>query len=81
MTSLKETLQAKNEIERHASGAGVSIKPYHADNSRFIDTAWTDDLKIKNQVITLCRVNTHHKKRKLVANSVKRYLKSIMLKV
>jgi hypothetical protein len=64
-TSSVETLQAKHEFERHASGAEVSIKRYHADNGRFVDNAWTNDMKIKNQVITLCGVNAHHQNGKV----------------
>jgi hypothetical protein len=36
-TSSAETLQAKHEFDRHASGAGVSVKRYHADNGRFVE--------------------------------------------
>jgi GAG-pre-integrase domain len=43
-TSSAETLQAKQEVERHASGEGVTIR-YHADNGRFVDNVWTNDLK------------------------------------
>jgi GAG-pre-integrase domain len=35
-TGSAETLTAKHEFERHASGVGLNIKKYHADNGRFI---------------------------------------------
>jgi hypothetical protein len=59
--SSKQTLIAKNEIERHA----VSIKRYHADNGRFVNNARTNDLKHKSQYMTLCGVNAHHQNGKL----------------
>jgi hypothetical protein len=55
-----ETITAKREFERHASGAGITVKRYHADNGRFIDNLWTNDVKLKNQVMSLCGVNAHH---------------------
>jgi hypothetical protein len=63
-TTSSETLQAKHEFERHA-WAGVTIKRYHADNGRFVDNVWTNDLKMKNQVITLCGVNAYHQNGKV----------------
>jgi hypothetical protein len=60
-----ETTQAKHEYERHAAGAGLTIKRYHADNGRLVDNMWTNDMKLKNQYITLCWVNAHHQNGKV----------------
>jgi GAG-pre-integrase domain len=60
-----ETVQAKQEFERHASGAGVTIKRYHCDNGRFVDNLWTKDMKLKNQEITLCGTYAHHQNGKV----------------
>jgi hypothetical protein len=45
----KETLIAKKEFERHCAGMNVTVKQYHADNGRFVDNVWMNDLKEKNQ--------------------------------
>jgi hypothetical protein len=60
-----ETLAAKHSFERHANGVGVTIKKYHADNGRFIDKAWTNDMAVRNQDISLCGVNAHHQNGKV----------------
>jgi hypothetical protein len=52
-SSLKQTLIAKREFERHAACTNVIVKRYHADNGRFVDNAWTNDLKEKNQYMSL----------------------------
>jgi Reverse transcriptase (RNA-dependent DNA polymerase) len=64
-SSSKQTLISKKEFERHAAGMNVTIKRYHADNGRFVDNAWTNDLKEKNQYMTLCGVNAHHQNGKV----------------
>jgi hypothetical protein len=61
----KQPLLAKKELERHAMGAGIKIQKYHADNSRYIDNAWTDHLKTMNQNTSLCGVNAHLKNGKV----------------
>jgi hypothetical protein len=64
-SSSKQTLIAKREFERHAAGMNVIVKRYHADNGRFVDNAWTEHLKEKNQYMTLCGVNAHHQNGKV----------------
>ena len=59
-SNMVETLQAKNAFESYARSRGVIIKHYHADNGRFADKGWTDDVKKKGQTITFCGVNAHH---------------------
>jgi hypothetical protein len=38
------------------------VKRYHADN---VDNAWTNDLKEKNQYMSLYGVNAHHQNGKV----------------
>ncbi len=55
-----ETLRAKQEFESYAASVGVRISHYHADNGRFQESLFTDDLKLNAQTITFCGVNAHH---------------------
>jgi hypothetical protein len=41
------------------------VKRYHADNGLFVDNAWTNDLKEKNQYMSLYGVNAHHQNGKV----------------
>jgi Reverse transcriptase (RNA-dependent DNA polymerase)/GAG-pre-integrase domain len=59
-TSSLHTLEAKNEFERHARGCGVKIEGYHADNGRFIDNAWMDDIKKQGQSMRYAAAYAHH---------------------
>ena len=42
----EETLRAKQEFEAHAASLGVRISHYHADNGRFKENIFMDDLKL-----------------------------------
>jgi hypothetical protein len=55
----EETLQAKVAFEAHSRTLGVPILNYHADNGRFIDNAWTQDIQQKGQTTSYCGVNAH----------------------
>ena len=55
-----ETLRAKHEFEAYASSLGVHITHYHADNGRFQEGMFKDDLKLNAQSISFCAVNAHH---------------------
>ncbi len=59
-TSASETLDAKIEFERFAMSHGVSVKHYHADNGRFSENAWKEDVMNKQQRLTFCGVGAHH---------------------
>jgi Reverse transcriptase (RNA-dependent DNA polymerase)/GAG-pre-integrase domain len=59
-TSSKETLEAKVEYERHARSYGVSIQHYHADNGRFADNEWREDVVRQGQRLTFSGVGAHH---------------------
>jgi Reverse transcriptase (RNA-dependent DNA polymerase)/GAG-pre-integrase domain len=59
-TSSKETLEAKFEFEKYARTHGVTIRHYHADNGRFSDNDWRDDILYRGQRLTFCGVGAHH---------------------
>jgi hypothetical protein len=42
-----------------AQNAGVIVKHYHADNGRFADKAFLNDLEAKGQTISFCGVRAH----------------------
>jgi hypothetical protein len=52
-TNAVETLQAKQEFERHAQRYNVLIKQYHADNGK-------QDIQDKSQILTFSGVGAHH---------------------
>ena len=56
----KETLRAKQEFEAYAASNGVRISHYHADNGRFQESLFVDDVKLNAQTISFCAVNAHH---------------------
>jgi hypothetical protein len=51
-TNAVETLAAKHEFEKHALTFGVRILHYHADNGRFAETVWRDDILKQGQRLT-----------------------------
>jgi GAG-pre-integrase domain len=59
-TSAKETLEAKNAFELYAKTFAVSITHYHADNGRFAENVWRNDIINKGQHLTFCGVGAHH---------------------
>eukprot|EP00978_Attheya_sp_CCMP212_P015453 scaffold39891_cov70-Attheya_sp.AAC.1 len=54
-----ETLESKRAFERHAKQHGISIRHYNADNGRFADNMFRNDVMEKNQTISYCGVNAH----------------------
>jgi hypothetical protein len=57
--SSEDTVKAKTAFETFASTYGVKITHYHADNGRFADNAFREDLRRNNQTISFCGVNAH----------------------
>ena len=57
--SSEDTLQAKEAFERYCESNGVKVIHYHADNGRFVDNLFLEDIKLQNQRITYCGVNAH----------------------
>ena len=58
--TLDETLLAKEATEKLMAQAGRYIKHYHADNGRFADNGFIDDINTKDQKIKFCGVGAHH---------------------
>ena len=57
--SSEDTRQAKKAFERYSESHGVKIMHYHADNGRFVDHAFIQDIKSQNQRVTYCGINAH----------------------
>jgi hypothetical protein len=55
--SSEDTIKAKTSFEIFASTYGVKVSHYHADNGRFADNAFRQDLERNNQ--TISAVNAH----------------------
>jgi hypothetical protein len=58
-TGAEETLQGKRQFESYAASHGVKIRHYHADNGRFAENLWVNDVTICDQTISYCGVNAH----------------------
>ncbi len=54
------TLEAKASFERFADSHHVAIQPYHADNGRFAEEQFLDEVWRCNQEISFCAVGAHH---------------------
>ena len=54
------TLEAKNAWERLAGTHAVRIRRYRADNGRYSDPSFLQDIKDNGQIITFCGVGAHH---------------------
>ena len=50
------TLQAKHDFEHLFSTGDVTTKHYHADNGKFAEQLFTDDVKSSSQHITFCGI-------------------------
>ena len=55
----EETLQDKHAFESYATSMGVKILHYHADNGRFSDKLFVNDVENQGQSITYCGVGAH----------------------
>jgi hypothetical protein len=55
-----ETLQAKAAFEHYADTFGVKITHYHADNGRFAERVWKDDIERRFQTLTFSGGGSHH---------------------
>ncbi|KAL7461231.1 hypothetical protein ACHAXS_001651, partial [Conticribra weissflogii] len=54
------TLKAKASFERLANAYDVQIQSYHADNGRFAEKRFLDEIRRCNQEISFCAVGAHH---------------------
>jgi Reverse transcriptase (RNA-dependent DNA polymerase)/GAG-pre-integrase domain len=59
-TNAEDTLKAKQEFEAYAASFHVNIIRYHADNGRFAENVWKQDILNKNQQLTFSGVGAHH---------------------
>jgi hypothetical protein len=60
ITNAIETLEAKHQFESYARSQGITIRHYHADNGRFVESTWADDAKDKGQDMSYAGVGAHH---------------------
>jgi hypothetical protein len=58
--TLEETLLAKRAYTKVLAQAGRTAKHYHADNGRFSNKGFHQDITNKGQSITFCVVGVHH---------------------
>ena len=54
-----DTVKAKRAFERYCESHGVKVMHYHADNGRFADTLFLQDIAEQRQRISYCGVNAH----------------------
>ena len=54
-----DTVRAKRAFERFCESHGVKVLHYHADNGRFADALFLQDVADQRQEITYCGVNAH----------------------
>ena len=59
--SLAETLIVKEAMEKTMATSGRTVRHYQADNRRFSDRGFVDYICTKDQKITFCGVDDHHK--------------------
>jgi len=58
-TSAEETIEAKRAFERFSASHGVTIRHYHADNGRFAEKRFVNEVTSSGQTITYCGVSAH----------------------
>jgi len=56
----EQTVASKVAFEAKAASYNVSIKSYHADNGRFAEKSFKDEVQNANQTIKYCAVGAHH---------------------
>ena len=55
----QDKVEAKQAFEAYCHKHNVTVKHYHADNGRFADNAFIQDVKSNGQTISYCGVNAH----------------------
>ena len=55
-----ETLESKQAFEQFAQDHNVQVKAYRADNGRFAEQQFRDEVRRCNQRISFCGVEAHH---------------------
>ena len=56
----EQTLAAKHAFEAHSNTCGIKICGYRADNGRFAEKSFRDDVTNSRQNINFCGVGSHH---------------------
>ena len=59
-TTAETTLEAKNAYEHLLHTFGRKVLAYHADNGRFAEKVFKQDVHDKAQNISFCGVGSHH---------------------
>jgi hypothetical protein len=59
-TSGDQTLAAKHDFEHKAKSFGREIQSYHGDNGQLIENKYKEDMKQKQQSLTVCGIGAHH---------------------
>jgi GAG-pre-integrase domain len=59
-TNAEQTIAAKQAFERFASSNNVLIRHYHADNGRFAEPTFVNNINCKGQTISFSGVGAHH---------------------
>lgn len=54
------TLQGKHAFEKLSSSMEAPVQAYHADNGRFAEKQFRDDVLAQGQSISFCAVGSHH---------------------
>ena len=54
------TLEYKHDFEHLCATRGVKVKAHHADNGRFAERSFINDMKRCFQRINFCDVSAHH---------------------
>ena len=57
--SSEDTLLAKQSFELFCSTHGVKVVHFYANNGRFADNAFLNDVRQQNKLVTYCGVNDH----------------------
>jgi Reverse transcriptase (RNA-dependent DNA polymerase) len=58
-SSAEETVEAKRAFEIYAKSHNVTVRHYHADNGRFAELLFTQEIAKCGQSISFCGVNAH----------------------
>lgn len=58
--SSEETMEAKCAADKPFAEHGHSIKRFRADNGRYADVGFMENLALCNQTISFCGVGAHH---------------------
>ena len=56
----EQTIAAKFASESHAETCGVKIEKYRADNGRFSEKSFREEIRKAQQRIEFCGVGAHH---------------------